>query len=257
MIEILEHAELAERCHGDLLCLWAAQGLVAHSRAWRSGNGSAVAVAGPDLSTRNRIAVHGQAEAAAPLVRGVLNVVGRTFRPLGDPDLIAAVVAGVPELTPVAAFGWMDSRGPVPERPVPERQVPNPDAGAGPPSWLTEAELPEISALMNVSFPDSDAQPGGAGVERWAGVRDEDGRLMAVTALAWSAPDVGYLAGVAVHPDARGRGHGAAVCRFVLAQALASYGAAALMVEEWNEPAIRMYRRLGMSYRTLTAAAVT
>jgi GNAT superfamily N-acetyltransferase len=250
MIEILEHAELAERCDGNLLCLWAAQGLIAHSRAWRSGDGSAVAVAGPDLSTRNRIAVHGRGEAAVPLVRGVLDVVGPTFRPLGDPGLIAAVVAGVPELTPVAAFGWMDSRGP-----VPEPQAPYPGAGAKPASWLTEAELPDVSALMSVSFPDSDAQPGGAGVERWAGIRDQDGRLMAVTALAWSAPDVGYLAGVAVHPDARGRGYGAAVCGFVLAEALARHGAAALMVEEWNEPAIRMYRRLGLGYRTLTAAA--
>ena len=279
MIEISDHAELAERCHGDLLCLWAAQGLVAkrpggtslaaqrlgreqpggtqpggtqpglRSRAWRNEDGSAIAVAGAALSTRNRIAVQGRPEAAVPLVRGVLDVVGSTFRPLGDPDLIAAVVAGIPDLTQVAAFGWMDSHGP---ETAPERQ--RADAGAA--RWLTEAELPDVIALMSVSFPDSDAQPGGLGVQQWAGVRDVHGRLAAVTALAWSAPDVGYLAGVAVHPDARGRGYGAAVCGFVLAQALARYGAAALMVEEDNEPAIRLYRGLGMSYRTLTAAAV-
>jgi GNAT superfamily N-acetyltransferase len=168
--------------------------------------------------------------------------------------VIAAVVTGIPELAPVAAFGWMDSRGPVPRRP---ESGPNASPGGGPPGWLAAADLTDIRALMSVSFPDSDAQPGGLGVERWAGVRNQDGRLMAVTALAWSAPDVGYLAGVAVHPDARGRGYGAAVCGFVLREALASHGAAALMVEEWNEPAIRLYRSLGMSYRTLTAAAVT
>lgn len=74
---------------------------------------------------------------------------------------------------------------------------------------------------------------------------------------AWSAPDVGYLAGVAVHPGARGRGYGAAVCGFVVAEALVRQGAAALMVEEWNHSAIRLYRGLGITYRALTAAFVT
>jgi ribosomal protein S18 acetylase RimI-like enzyme len=256
VIEIVDHAELAERSSGDLLCLWAAQGLAerspaadspfGRSRAWRSSDGTALAIAGPQLSTRDRIAVLGNPAAAAPLVREVLDVVGPSFRPLGDPDLIAAIVAGIPELAAVAAFGWMDSRGPA--------SVPQGLASA---HWLSEQELPEVSALMKVSHPDSDAQPGGAGVERWAGVRAEHGQLVAITALAWSAPDVGYLAGVAVHPDARGQGHGAAVCGFVLAQALEQHGAAALMVEQWNESAIRLYRGLGMGYRTLTAAAVT
>lgn len=256
MIEILEHAELAERCGGDLLCLWAAQGLavkstagqgpLARSRAWRSADGSALAVAGPQLSTRDRIAVLGSPTAAVPLVREVLDVVGPKFRPLGDPDLLAAIVGGIPRLAAVAAFGWMDSRGPAP--------APH---GPAPAQWLSEQEQPEVSALMKVSFPDSDAQPGSAGVERWAGARDEHGQLVAVTALAWSAPDVGYLAGVAVHPDVRGQGYGAAVCGFAFARALAKHGAAALMVEEWNEAAIRLYRSLGMRYRTLTAAALT
>jgi GNAT superfamily N-acetyltransferase len=254
MIEISDHAELAARCNDDTLCLWAAQGLVRRpwadstdpSRAWRSADGTAVAVAGHDLSTRNRIAVLGSAEEATPLVHSVLEVVGPAFRPIGDRDLIDAIVAGLPELTGVASFGWMDSRGPTPDRLGP--------AGA---HWLSERELPDVTALLQVSFPDSDAQPGAQGVERWAGVRDGQGRLLAVTAAAWSAPDVGYLAGVAVHPEARGQGYGAAVCGFVLAAELAAHGAAALMVEEDNHSAIRLYRSLGMSYRALTAAAVT
>jgi ribosomal protein S18 acetylase RimI-like enzyme len=254
VIEISDHAELAARCNGDTLCLWAAQGLAARastdsseqSRAWRSADGTALAVAGPDLSTRDRIAVLGSAEAAVPLVHSVLEVVGPAFRPIGDRDLIDAIVAGIPELTAVAAFGWMDSRGPAPD---PLRSV-----GA---HWLAESELPDVTPLMQASFPDSDAQPGGQGVERWAGVRDGQGHLLAVTAAAWSAPDVGYLAGVAVHPEARGRGYGAAVCGFVLAAELAEHGAAALMVEEENHSAIRLYRSLGMSYRALRAAAVT
>jgi ribosomal protein S18 acetylase RimI-like enzyme len=256
VIEISEHAELAARCEGDTLCLWAAQGLAGRSwadwspaersRAWRSADGTALAVAGPGLSTRDRIAVHGRAQAAIPLVRGVLEVVGPTFRPLGNRDLITAIVAEVPDLAATAAFGWMDSRGPGPVL-----------LGPGAAHWLPETELPHVTALLKVSFPDSDAQPGAPGVERWAGVRDEQGRLLAVTAVAWSAPHVGYLAGVAVHPEARGRGHGAAVCGFVLAETLAKHGTAALMVEEQNHSAIQLYRSLGMGYRTLTAARVT
>jgi hypothetical protein len=250
VIEISDHAELAARCGGDTLCLWAAQGLAGRtwagrSQAWRSADGAAVAVAGPNLSTRNRIAVCGRAESAIPLVRGVLEAVGPTFRPLGDRDLIADIVAGIPELAPVAAFGWMDSRGPAPVRLRP-----------GTARWLSKSELPHVTALLQVSFPDSDALPGAPGVERWAGVLDEHGRLLAVTAVAWSAPDLGYLAGVAVHPEARGRGYGATVCGFVLAAALAKHGAAALMVDEQNCAAIRLYRGLGMTYRTLTAARV-
>jgi ribosomal protein S18 acetylase RimI-like enzyme len=256
VIEIYDHAELAARCHGDTLCLWAAQGLAGRtwadgaltgrSRAWRSPDGTALAVAGPELSTRDRIAVRGRAEAAIPLVRDVLEVVGPTFRPLGDRDLVAAVVAGLPKLAPAASFGWMDSRRPAPVRPRP-----------GAAHWLRENEARDVTALLQVSFPDSDAQPGAPGVERWAGVRDGQGHLVAVTAVAWSAPDVGYLAGVAVHPEARGQGYGAAVCGFAVAQAQVEHGAAALMVDEWNRSAIRLYRSLGMSYRALTAAFVT
>lgn len=245
MIEISAHAELAARCHGDTLCLWVAQGLSGRSRAWRSPDGTALAVAGPDLSTRDRIAVHGRAEAAIPLVIGVLGVAGSTFRPLGERDLISAIVAGIPELAPAAEFGWMDSHRPASIR-----------YGPGAAHWLPETEQPDVTALLKVSFPDSDAQPGAPGVERWAGARDEQGRLVAVTAVAWSAPDTGYLAGVAVHPEARGRGYGAHVCGFVLAEALAEHGAAALMVDQQNHSAIRLYLSLGMSYRALTAAYV-
>jgi GNAT superfamily N-acetyltransferase len=255
VIEICDHAELAARCHGDTLCLWAAQGLTSRtwasqslaepSRAWRSPDGTAIAVAGRGLSTRDRIAVHGRAAAAIPLVGGVLDLVGPTFRPLGDPDLIASIVTGVPGLAPAAAFGWMDACVLTPSRPGPATA-----------RWLDDTELPQVVTLLQASFPDSDAQPGAPGVERWAGVRDRQGNLLAVTAVAWPAPDVGYIAGVAVHPQARGRGYGSAVCAFVLTEVLARHGVAALMVDEWNHSAIRLYRGLGMSYRAVTAARV-
>ncbi|MGI5228270.1 GNAT family N-acetyltransferase [Actinoallomurus sp. CA-142502] len=242
MRAIHDHDELTALCAGDTLCLWAAQDLDGRGRAWASDDGRAVAVAGHDISRRDRIAVHGQADAAVPLVEQVLAEVGPTYRPLGDPGLIGAVVAGVPVLAPTRAFGWMETT----EAP----------AAAGGARWLTRPELPEAAALLDVAFPTSDARPGSRADERWAGLRDDAGRLVALAALVWPAPSVGLIAGVAVHPDARGLGLGRTVCAFVAAEAVARHGTAALMVDEWNRAAVRLYQGLGMRYRPLLAAHV-
>ncbi|WP_406285294.1 GNAT family N-acetyltransferase [Embleya sp. NBC_00896] len=244
MRELIDHDELVRRCDGDAMCVWAAQGLVGGRRAWASADGRAVAVAGAGLSRRDRVAVYGPPAALVPLVRDVMAEVGPTYRPFGAPERIAALVAGVPELVEVGAFGWMDLPGPS-----------GPDPGVGPAHWLADDAADEVAALIETGFPTSYAKPGMPGVERWAGVRDSDGELLAVAALAWSAPSIGLLAGVGVGPAARGRGLGRVVCAFVLAEALARHGAAALMVEESNHAAVRLYESLGMTYRPVKAAA--
>ncbi|GAA4518833.1 hypothetical protein GCM10023191_093550 [Actinoallomurus oryzae] len=242
MRAIHDNDELAALCAGDTLCLWAAQGLDGRGRAWASDDGDAVAVAGHAISRRDRIAVHGPAGAAVPLVERVLAEVGPSYRPLGDPGLIRAVVAGVPALAATKGFGWMETT----EAP----------AAAGAARWLGARELPEATALLDAAFPDSDARPGIGEDERWAGVRDDAGRLVALAAIVWPAPSVGLIAGVAVHPDARGLGLGRTVCAFVTAEAVARHGTAALMVDEWNRTAVRLYEGLGMRYRPLLAAHV-
>ncbi|MGH3435611.1 MAG: GNAT family N-acetyltransferase [Sciscionella sp.] len=243
MRELVDHQDLVALCDSDTLCLWAAQGLDGRSRAFTDRDGRAVAVAGPGLSVRDRLAVHGEPVAAVTLVGEVLAEVGPSYRLLGEPALIDALVAGVPELAAVKAFGWMDTT-----------TLPPPST-AGRAAWLTDAELPEATALLEAGFPASYAKPGTPGVQGWAGVRDAAGRLLAVAALAWSAPEVGLIAGVAVGPKARGQGLGHAVCTYVLAAAVHRHGAAALMIDEWNHPARRLYERLGMRHRPLCAAA--
>jgi GNAT superfamily N-acetyltransferase len=246
MKEINNYQELRASCDADILCRWAAQGLDGRSRAFRSTDGRAVAVAGPGLSARDRLAVRGPAQALVPLAREVLREVGPTYRPLGDRELIGALVAALPQLVPASTFGWMYCPGPRTARPV--------HAAA---HWLPDAALPEVAALLAAAFPSSYAKPGVAGVECWAGLRDDRGALVAVAALAWSAPDVGLIAGVAVHPRARGQRLGGEVCALVVAEALSRHGAAGLMVEEWNYPAQRIYRDLGFSYQPVAAAAVS
>ncbi len=49
--------------------------------------------------------------------------------------------------------------------------------------------------------------------------------------------------------DAAGR-----VCRFVAGRLIAGHGRVALMVDGWNDPAIRLYRRLGLALQGVRAA---
>ncbi|WP_333770490.1 GNAT family N-acetyltransferase [Streptomyces sp. IBSBF 2435] len=238
--EISPHSELPT---ADALCRWAARDRTAGRVFTR---GAAVAVAAPGLSLRDRLVVTGPAGDAIPLVRDVLAEVGRGYRPFGDRGLVDALVMAVPELRPTAGFGWMDRTGAPAVRP---------DGTAG---WLPPAAAPGIAALLDQAFPHSYAYPGRPGADdRWAGIMpgDGSGTPLAVAALAWCAPTVGLLAGVATAPAARGRGLGRQICAFVLAEALAAYGTAALVVDDGNTPALRLYRSLGLAYRPLRAAA--
>jgi RimJ/RimL family protein N-acetyltransferase len=179
------------------------------------------------------------------LVQHAFTELGTGYRPVGDRALIEQLVDALPELRPIHPFLWMDLAGDsLPTRPGTY--------------WLAPAELPEAAALLELAMPDSFAHPLRPGATRWAGVRDEDGRLTAIACEAWSAPSVGFMAGVAAHPEyGRGRGHAEAVCRLVLDALLRAGGRAALMVHADNPAAIRLYQRLGMTTRELRAAQHT
>jgi GNAT superfamily N-acetyltransferase len=219
------------------LIAWAAAQPAA--RTWRAAG--AVAVACPDLSRRNRLAVHGDADAVVALLGEVLPEVGPSYRPLGDEDLITEVAGRVPGLAKVGRFAWMDVTAP----------VTGPAAGA----WTDD--LDDVTGLLSEAFPESYAWPGGSGVRRWAGLWDHDGALVATAADAWSVPEIGFVAGVATHPRARGRGLAAALCAFVTNELLRDRQRVALFADHWNEAAVRTYRRLGFTLRPLGAAART
>ena len=235
--------DLAAATGDDPLIMWAADRPAA--RAWaRDG---AVAIACPDLSRRDRLPVHGEPAAVAALLRDVLPEVGPTFRPLGDESLMLAVAGLLPELTVAGRFGWMDTAA---------APAAAPATGEPPPHWLAETELPEVTALLDTAFPNSYARPGATGVQRWAGLRDADGSLLAVAAEAWSSGRVGFLAGVTTRPDARGRGLAATLCTFVTGELLAGRTRVALFVDYDNSPALATYRRLGFTLRPIAAAHV-
>jgi GNAT superfamily N-acetyltransferase len=270
----------------DVLLRWAAQGPGGGSRAFVRGG--AAAVAAPGLSGRDRLVLAGPPGDAVPLLRAVLPVVGPSFRPLGDRALIGAAVAAVPGLAPVPGFGWMHTardaapgtpaRGVASDTAARDAAPGAPAAGPACPRWLGPEDAPRVAALLDAAFPASYAYPGRCGPgERWVGVETgaearaeagvgdgivdvgdggpAGGRLAAVAALAWCAPDVAFLAGVATAPRARGLGLGRAVCAFLLSAALAERPAAALIVDDGNAPARRLYTSLGLAYRPLGAAS--
>jgi hypothetical protein len=92
--EIGDHEELVALCGAGTLCLWAAQGLAGRSRAWRSTDGQAVAVAGPGLSTRDRLAVRGPADTTVALAREVL--AAAAVRGIGSQPAADLAAAGRP-----------------------------------------------------------------------------------------------------------------------------------------------------------------
>ncbi|HZX05059.1 GNAT family N-acetyltransferase [Kribbella sp.] len=236
MREIRTPAELELASRGDSIAGWAAQGFTTGARAWTAG--SAVVVAAPNVSKHDRLAVVGPVGEAVRLAAVVLAEVGPSFRPFGDEELIREMAEHLPGLEFAAAFGWMDTD-----------RVPDVTTTA---AWLDGDA--GVEALLRAASPSSYAWPGHPGVRRWAAVTGDDGALLSVAADAWSAPGVGFLAGVATHPVARGKGLSGQVCGFVTAELVKRHGRVALMVDGDNAAAIAVYRRLGYSYRRVAAA---
>ncbi|MEO3889996.1 GNAT family N-acetyltransferase [Nonomuraea sp. B5E05] len=241
--ELRSAAEVRAACGDDDLVVWAAQGLRGGARAWALGE--AVAAACPRVSRRDRLAVRGGAVHAAGLVRHALAELGPSYRPLGEAALMREVTGRLDGLEVAGRFSWMSLDTDV----AGTDGTDGDDGGVG---WLEDDDIAQVAALLAAEAPSSYAVPGLAGVRRWAGVR-AGGELAAVAADAWSAPTVGLLAGVATRARHRGRGLAGRVCRWVSRELVAAYGRAALMVDDDNPPAIRVYERLGYRRRRVAA----
>jgi ribosomal protein S18 acetylase RimI-like enzyme len=226
---------VAEVSGADPQCIWAAQGLLTGGAAWAMGG--AVAVACPALCGRDRLIVRGPGAAAAALVRAVRDAIGPTYALIGDPLLMAALLANITWLEPRGFFGWMDCIRRPACRPVHEAR------------WLSRQEWSAADQLLRVAYPKSFARPGVPGVSRWAGITDLAGSLTSIAADAWSSPGLGFVAGLAVVPAARRTGQGRDVTAFVLKSLMAMHGRVAMMVRNSDAATIAMYAQLGLTYR--------
>ncbi|MEV4489302.1 GNAT family N-acetyltransferase [Micromonospora coxensis] len=110
---------------------------------------------------------------------------------------------------------------------------------------LTAADHPALAALIDEAFPSTTSRPGDPGVVDWYGIRDGD-RIVACGADR-SRGDIGFLAGLTVAPDRRGRGLGAALTAGMTRALRARYDQVALGVYTDNVGALRLYRRLGFT----------
>lgn len=247
--EVRTSDALRQACENDALLVWAAQDFESGARAWRRGD--AVAVASPFLSCRDRLAVRGPVRQVAALVRDVLPELGPTYRPIGDADLVGALPGQVPGLRLVRTLGWMET-----DSPACGAAVGKAAARSARACWLDDRQWSQVAELIQDAYPRSYARPGLAGVRRWAGSLDGDGRLAAVTADAWSTSGIGFLAGVVTRPSARRQGHGAAAFGLALDTLVAEHGRAGLMVAADNLAARAMYAGMGMRWRELGAACV-
>jgi hypothetical protein len=215
--------------------MWVAQGLLAGGAAWALGG--AVLVACPALCGRNRVVVRGPADAAASLVRAAVDALGPSYAIIGDPPLMTGLLARISWLEPRGSFGWLDCIRRPSCRPVHQAR------------WLSRQEWRAADQVLDVAYPTSRVRPGVPGVSRWAGITDLAGSLTSIAADAWSSPGLGFLAGLAVVPEARRTGQARDVSAFVLKSLLAVHGRVAMMVQKSDETSIARYAELGMTYR--------
>jgi ribosomal protein S18 acetylase RimI-like enzyme len=112
--------------------------------------------------------------------------------------------------------------------------------------WLPDAAK-DILDLLVSSSPRHDVKPGEPHVRRWAGVRGPDGALLACAAdTRRVSTGTALLASIATAPAARRQGFGAAVTAWLTRRILAEGDRiCTLGLYADNEPAKRLYRRLG------------
>jgi GNAT superfamily N-acetyltransferase len=203
---------------------------------WRCG--TAVAWVGVDAEERRP---HLQALGPPAEVRAALDVVAREL-PAGVREPTGAVPLTVP--APVAdalggrlrvAFHWLFRTSDTPPAPVTAVDV----------TVLPAADDERVRRLLERSSGVTSAVPGDPAVRRWAVVA-EDGNVLACAADTSGAAGIGHMGGVAVAPEARRRGLGAAVVAWLTRDLLlGGLDAVAVGVLASERGAQRLYDRVG------------
>ncbi|HEX8970858.1 GNAT family N-acetyltransferase [Oryzihumus sp.] len=107
------------------------------------------------------------------------------------------------------------------------------------------ADAGELLAFLADASPTASARPGDDGNEWWVGARDATGALVACGAMQRTGGGSPHLASIAVRPDRRGQGLGAAVTAALTRRAVALDGVSTLGMYSDNAVARSLYLRLG------------
>ena len=160
-----------------------------------------------------------------------------------DPRLLHATVertafaafAGVVPLTELGGdWEWMCTRSEPPRVPGEDRVI-----------GLDTSDEEPIRALLEVANAGTDARPFETPAQRWVGVRDADGTLVACGVRDKTLAGVPILEGITVRNDQRGTGMGLAVTARLTREAVRSDGVCTLGMYSDNAVARRLYHGLG------------
>ncbi len=110
---------------------------------------------------------------------------------------------------------------------------------------LTSADRGRLQALLDAHNPGTDGRPFARPGQRWVGVRDDAGTLLAAGCCEPEQSGTPVLSGITVAPHARGRGLGRAVTAELTRGAVATHGWCTLGMYSVNATARRLYRSLG------------
>jgi ribosomal protein S18 acetylase RimI-like enzyme len=114
-------------------------------------------------------------------------------------------------------------------------------------SVLGAADIPAMMDLVAVAKP-GPFGPRTAALGRYVGVRDGD-RLVAMAGERMHLPGYVELSAICVHPQARGRGHAAALTHGLMRLAFERGDVPFLHVRPDNVGAVALYKRLGFETR--------
>ena len=101
----------------------------------------------------------------------------------------------------------------------------------------------EIDALLDLAFPASTSRPGDPRVRRWYGIRH--GSELVAVAADRSRGGIGYIAGIAVHPEHRQRSLGTVLTTTLTRLLFEEFGGCSLSVMADADGPRRIYERLG------------
>jgi ribosomal protein S18 acetylase RimI-like enzyme len=144
--------------------------------------------------------------------------------------------------------GWERlSARPILQMTLPNGPLPSVVAAEAAVAPLSMADTADMLALAETAKP-GPFEPRAVQLGRYAGVREANGRLVAMVGERFRLPGYVELSAICVHPDARGQGLGAAVTLHLARSALARGEVPFLHVFPDN-PAAALYARLGFRER--------
>jgi GNAT superfamily N-acetyltransferase len=109
--------------------------------------------------------------------------------------------------------------------------------------------ITEIEALLDVANPGSHGRPARGEGQRWLGIRDGDGRLVATGGMFLLPSGVSHLRGISTLAAMRGRGLGSALSAGLTRVGLGDGGGVCTLgAYSDNTRALEIYRRLGFRH---------